>query len=213
MTTGGRLTTPRATHPREPERRLRRGRPALGTTEVLIGLALVVAFFGPGLCYVLAGPRVSGRWIVATAPAASILSIGWAGWLAGRIGRQPGPIALLLLAIALCAVAGLALRHLTGERAACPRPSWGADRRTLGAAAAGLVVGGALTSWLWTRTPGWQDSFPRYWDGTWHGYLLGIVHRTGIVDPEHLVGSTRSCWTGWTTTRPAGTSPSARRSL
>ena len=154
---------------------------------MLTGAALVVAFFGPGLCYVLAGWRVTGRWLVSTAPAASILLIGWTGWLSGRIGRQPGPVALLLLATGLGVIAGLALRHLARGQAAHPRPVRGAMAKTVGVAAAGLLAAGALTSWLWTRTPGWQDSIPRYWDGTWHGYLIGVVHRTGIVDVDRLV--------------------------
>lgn len=148
---------------------------------------LVAAFFGPGLCFVLTGWRVAGRWLSVTAPAISVLLIGWVGWAGGRVGVTPSPGALLLLAAVLGLLAGLGLRLLVRGQALAARTPRVPALATIGVAAIGVGAAATLTTWLWTRTPGWALAIPNYFDGTWHGYLLGVVTRTGIVDPQRLV--------------------------
>ncbi|HET8971520.1 MAG TPA: DUF6541 family protein [Candidatus Nanopelagicales bacterium] len=175
---------------------------------MLAAVAVTLGFVVPGLGYVLAGWRVAGGWLVVTAPAVSVFLVSWTGWLLGRVGITPAPVLLFAVATGLGVLAGTGLRLLAtrgqgpaGRRAAVPggrtRPA------EVLAALAGVLVGCAATARLWLTSPDWADQVPTYWDATWHGYLVSLVQRTGLVDAAHLVPPDPQL-PSWTDYYPAG---------
>lgn len=163
-------------------------------------LAVVATLLLPGIAFALAGWPVAGRWLLGGAPAVSILTLSWAGWITGRFGSTPSALVALALATALGALVGLAVRRLPRGRATAQVPG---QVSRAGAALTGMAVAAVVGYRLWAGTAHWYDGVPNYWDGTWHGYLMSLVQRTGIIDAQQLVPLDPQV-AGWTDYYPAG---------
>lgn len=153
------------------------------SASVAVALAAVLLF----------APYLLMRWAavgsvraidLAIAPPLSVALLTWLG-LGLSLADVPFSPRWVVLGLVTPAVLLLVVRIQLRRRnpSAHPDVRWQRPRAT---EVVGLGVAGGLAVSIWASSERWVSGIPQYWDGIWHGYLVGTIMRRGLSSPFEL---------------------------
>ncbi|MGW0432296.1 DUF6541 family protein [Micromonospora sp. NPDC003197] len=141
----------------------------------------------------LFGPYLLIRWAAvgsiraidfAIAPPVSFALLSWLGLMLNLVDIRFSPLSVAL-GLVTPMVLLLVVRLLRQRRDPAIRSdsSWPRPRLS---ELLGLGAAGAFTISIWASSQRWVSGIPQYWDGIWHGYLVGTIMRRGLASPFEL---------------------------
>jgi len=152
--------------------------------------ALVAVLLAAALLF---GPYLLIRWAavgsiraidLAVAPPLSIALLAWIG-LGLSLADVPFSPLWVTLGLVTPAVLLWAVRIRLRRRDPSARlePGW---QRPQSTEVVSLAVACGLAISMWASSQRWVSGIPQYWDGIWHGYLVGTIMRRGLASPFEL---------------------------
>jgi hypothetical protein len=152
--------------------------------DLWILLVTAAWLFAPGMALAAAIVGRPSFWIIAVAPAFTILMVAWLGIAVSRVGPNALydlRLATLVATATLVVVAGVRV-WFWRRGAVFGFPSLGV-RRVWIAAALGVAVSVMIGVVIMSTTNLWLRGIPQYFDSPWHGYLIATIERRGLTAP------------------------------